>query len=140
MGTVPLLLSMQINNPVAQLGAMVPGVARTYDATLSAMLTSTAGNATLTVADVDSGTGRLRNGTTELANAIQVRATNSANPNTAFAPLRGLTNPVTLLSYGTYFANDAVTIGFRQAITANEPLTAGGYTKTIRFTLSTATP
>jgi hypothetical protein len=140
MGTVPLVLSMQINNPVAQLGQLVPGVARTYDASLTALLTSTAGNATLTVADVDSGSGRLGNGTTELVNAIQVRATNSANPNTAFAPLRGLTNPVTLLSYNTYFANDAVTIGFRQAITANEPLTAGGYSKTIRFTLSTSTP
>jgi hypothetical protein len=47
---------------------------------------------------------------------------------------------VTLLSYNTWFANDAVTIGFRQAITATEPLTAGGYAKTIRFTLSTTTP
>ena len=140
MGTVPLMLSMQLNNPVAQLGAMVPGVARTYDASLTALLTSTAGNAQLTVADVDSGTGRLTNGATELASALQVRATNTANPNTAFTPLRGLTNPVTLLSYTTYFANDAVTIGFRQAISATEPLTAGGYAKTIRFTLSTTTP
>ena len=89
---------------------------------------------------MDSGTGRLTNGATELASALQVRATNTANPNTAFTPLRGLTNPVTLLSYNTWFANDAVTIGFRQAISATEPLTAGGYTKTIRFTLSTTTP
>jgi hypothetical protein len=140
MGTVPLMLAMQINNPVAQLGQLVPGVARTYDASVTALLTSTAGNAALTVADVDTGTGRLANGTTQLVNPIQVRATNSANPNTAFTPLRGLSNPVTLLSYSTYFANDAVTIGFRQAITATEPLTAGGYSKTIRFTLSTTTP
>ena len=77
----------------------MPGVAATYDATVTAVLTSTAGNATLTVADVDSGSGRLGNGTTELVNPIQVRATNSANPNTAFLPLRGLSNPVTLLTY-----------------------------------------
>jgi X-X-X-Leu-X-X-Gly heptad repeat protein len=140
MGTVPLVLGLQINNPVAQLGSMVPGVARTYDASVTALLTSTAGNAQLTVADVDSGTGKLTNGTAELASAIQVRATNAANPNTAFTPLRGLSNPVTLLSYNTWFTNDPVTIGFRQAISANEPLTAGGYAKTIRFTLSTTTP
>jgi hypothetical protein len=33
-----------------------------------------------------------------------------------------------------------VTIGFRQSISGNEPLTFGSYTKTIRFTLSTSTP
>ena len=140
MGTVPVMLAMQINNPVAQLGTLVPGIAGTYDATVTALLTSTVGNATLTVADVDDGSGRLRNGPAALTNPLQVRATNSANPNTAFAPLRGTENPVTLLSYDTWFANDAVTIGFRQAITATEPLTAGGYSKTIVFTLSTSTP
>ena len=89
---------------------------------------------------MDSGTGKLSNGSSEFASAILVRATNAANPSTAFAPLSGLTNPVTLLSYNTWFANDAVTIGFRQPITATEPLIAGGYAKTIRFTLSTTTP
>ena len=103
-------------------------------------MTSTAGNATLAVEDAGTGTGRLTNGTAMLASPLQVRATNAANPITAFAPLRGSTNPLTLLTYGTWFSNDAVTISFRQPISATEPLTAGGYTKTIRFTLSTTSP
>ena len=37
-------------------------------------------------------------------------------------------------------SNDAVTITFKQAIAANEPLRTGVYSKTLTFTLSTTTP
>ena len=45
-----------------------------------------------------------------------------------------------LLSYAGPVTNDAVTIGFRQSIGANEPLLTGSYGKTLVFTLSTSTP
>ena len=47
-----------------------------------------------------------------------------------FAPLSGTSNPLTLLTYSTWIANDAVTIAIRAADRANEPLTAGSYSKT----------
>ena len=37
-------------------------------------------------------------------------------------------------------SNEAVTIGFKQHIGANEPLRTGAYSKTLTFTLSTTTP
>ena len=80
------------------------------------------------------------NGTTPLAQPLLVRASNSANPNTAFAPLTGASNPLTLLNWNTWVANDPVTIVIRQRIAQNEPLTAGGYAKTITFTLSSTAP
>ena len=52
-----------------------------------------------------------------------MRATNAANPNTVFAPLTGASNPLTLLTWNTWFSNDMVTIGIRQRIAQNEPLT-----------------
>jgi hypothetical protein len=135
---VPTLLALDLSSRLAQLGPLIPGVAQNYDTSLGATVTSTAGNATLSVADLGNGSGKLGNGTTELASPLLVRATNAASTGTAFAPLTA--NPVTLLSYASWFANDAVTITLRQPIAATEPLTAGGYAKTIVFTLSTATP
>src|SRR6201991_4473824 len=52
-GTVPATLSLALGTP-AQFGALTPGVARTYDATTSAAVVSTAGDATLSVADPSS--------------------------------------------------------------------------------------
>ena len=69
-----------------------------------------------------------------------MRATNAANPNTTFTNLRGLTNPVALLSYTTALANEPVTITVRQTIAATQALTAGAYTKSVVFILSTTTP
>ena len=137
---MPTVLALRLSDQLAQFGTLIPGIARVYDTQLSATATSTASNATLSVADVSSGTGRLRNGTTELESPLQVRATNAANPGTAFAPLGSASNPLILLTYNTWFANDTVTIALRQPISASEPLTAGEYAKTITFTLSTTTP
>ena len=119
------MLSINVASTGPTLGPIIPGIAGTYDASVTATLTSTTGNATLSIADADSGTGRLTNGTTELSSALQVRATNAANPNTAFTNLRGLTNPVALLSYSTALANEPVTITVRQTIAATQALTAG---------------
>jgi X-X-X-Leu-X-X-Gly heptad repeat protein len=138
--TVPSVLGLKLNNTLATLGSLTPGVAAEYEASLAATVTSTVGTAILSVADVSSGTGKLTNGATELASPLQLKATNAANPNTAFAPLTGAGNPLILLTYSTWISNDAVTIGIKQPIGANEPLTRGSYSKTITFTLSTTTP
>jgi len=93
------------------------------------------------VADPDpTNAGKLINGTYALASSIQVKATNSANPSTAFAPVAGPANPVTLLSWARSISSDAVTIAFKQVVDANETLRAGNYGKTLTFTLSTTTP
>jgi X-X-X-Leu-X-X-Gly heptad repeat protein len=138
--TVPGVLALRLSDQVAAIGSLTPGIARDYDASIVATVTSSAANATLTVADASDGNGRLTNGTAQLASPLLVRATNATTPNTAFAPLTGISNPLTLLTWNTFFANDSVTITVRQRIGQTEPLTAGGYTKTITFTLSSTTP
>ena len=67
-----------------------------------------------------------------------MRATNAANPATAFANISG--SPLTLLTWSAPVSNDAVTVQFSQPIAANEALKAGQYSKTMTFTLSTTTP
>ena len=73
-----------------------------------------------------------------LAQALQVKATNAANPSTAFMPVG--TTPVTLLTYPGPASNDAVTIGIKQSVGSTDPLRTGSYSKTLTFTLSTTTP
>ena len=66
----------------------MPGVTRDYEASLAATATSTAIAAELTVRDPSStATGHLVNGTTPLAQPLQVKATDAANPSSAFAPV-----------------------------------------------------
>jgi hypothetical protein len=102
-------------------------------------VTSSAGDAVLSVADPSAvATGRLVNGTFSLTQALQARATNPANMFTSFAAISG--SPLTLLTYTAPTGFDQVTIGFRQAILANEPLRTGLYSKTLTFTLSTTAP
>ena len=121
----------------------MPAVARTYDAATSASVVSTAGNATLSVSDASAAaTGKLVNGTFALSQPLQVNATNAANTTSAFAPLSTTAGtPTNLLTYnGPTAGADNVTIGFRQAIVANEVLRSGNYSKTLTFTLSTTQP
>ena len=84
-------------------------------------MTSTAGDATLTVSDPSpDATGRLVNGAFALA-----------APLTPLGVIRTYSGPV---------SNDPVSITFRQAIAASEPLRTGTYAKTLVFTLSTTSP
>jgi cytochrome c len=137
---VPLVLALTTNGP-AMIGAITPGIAGDYTASVGAVVTSTAGNAALTVSDPDTtNPGKLINGTYALAQPIQVKATNTANPNSAFGPVTGASTPLTLLSWPRSVSSDAVTIGFKQSIGASETLRAGNYGKTLTFTLSTTTP
>ena len=134
-GTVPATLALTLGSP-ASLGTFVPGVAANYEATMTAQVTSTAGDASLSVLDASSNaTGRLVNGAHALQQPLQARANTGA-----FAPLRTDNGPLTLLNYTGPVSANSVTLGFRQSIGANEGLRTGAYSKTLTFTLSTTTP
>ena len=116
--------------PPGSFGTFVPAIARTYDTAAAASVVSTAGNATLSVSDPSAAaTGKLVNGTFSLSQPLQVNATNAANTTSAFAPLSTTAGtPTNLLTYnGPTAGADNVTIGFRQAIVANEVLRSGNY-------------
>jgi hypothetical protein len=132
-GAVPATLSLTLGGP-ATFGAFLPGVARDYSAATTATVTSTAGDATLTVADLSGTlTGRLVNGAFALAQPVQVRAGGAG----AFAPV-GAATP--LMSWNGPVSGQVVQLGFRQSIGAAEALRTGSYGKTLTFTLSTTTP
>ena len=68
-GNVPATLSLTLGTP-ASFGAFVPGVARIYEASTTATVTSSAGDAALSVADPSStATGHLVNGAFSLRSA-----------------------------------------------------------------------
>ena len=134
-GTVPATLSLTLGAP-ATFGTFTPGVARDYTTSTTANVISTAGDATLSVADPSANaTGRLVNGAFSLPQALQANANGGA-----YAPVGGSASPTSLFSYNAPVSNSAVTIGFKQAIGANDALRTGAYSKTLTFTLSTTTP
>jgi predicted dienelactone hydrolase len=131
-GTVPATLSLALGS-AASFGAFTPGLDHDYDTTSAATVTSTAGDATLSVTDPSAvATGRLVNGAFALGEPLQARV--GATP---FAPLG---SPVTLLTYAAPVSNAAVAINFRQHIASTQALRTGTYSKTLTFTLSTTTP
>ncbi|RKQ93516.1 chitobiase/beta-hexosaminidase-like protein [Solirubrobacter pauli] len=119
-GTVPATLSLTLGAP-ASFPTFVPGFAREYTATTDATVTSTAGDATLTVADPSpTNTGKLVNGAFALAQPLQ-----------GLGVVKTWTGPT---------SNEKVTVTFKQAIGANDPLRTGSYSKTLTYTLSTTNP
>jgi hypothetical protein len=133
-GNVPATLALTLGTP-ATFGAFTPGVARDYTASMSANVISTAGEATLSVADPSAThTGKLVNGTFTLAQALQ------ASGGGAFAPVGGSASPTALKTWSAPTSNEAVPITFRQSIGANEALRTGTYSKSLTFTLSTTQP
>ena len=124
-GTVPSTLSLTIGAP-ASFGAFIPGVGRTYEATSMATVTSTAGDALLSVADPSSqNTGHLVNGSFFLPQPLQARARNAANTGTAYNNVGSSASPLNLLSYSGPVSNDAVTLGFSQRIDSGDALRTG---------------
>ncbi|MDA0179315.1 endonuclease/exonuclease/phosphatase family protein [Solirubrobacter phytolaccae] len=114
-GTVPATLSLSLGTP-GIFAPFQPGVERTYTAGTTATVTSTAGEATLSVSEP----GHLRNGAFSLPEPLQVTLTPPS-----------WTRPVT---------NAPVTIGYRQHIGSSDALRTGTYAQTLTFTLSTTTP
>jgi hypothetical protein len=137
-GTVAATLSLSLGAP-ASFGPFTAGVGKDYDASTAANVITTAGDAALSVADPSSNSpGHLVNGAFSLPSALQAKATNTANPTSAFGAVSG--NPLNLLAYNNPASNDTVTLTFRQTIGANDALRTGTYSKTLTFTLSTTTP
>ncbi len=133
-GTVPATLSLTLGTP-ASFGALTAGVTKDYSAQTSANVISTAGDATLSVADPSStATGHLVNGTFSLPSTLQ------ASAGGAPANVGGSAAPTTLKTWSNPVSNDPVTIAFAQHIDANDALRTGTYSKTLTFTLSTTTP
>jgi hypothetical protein len=114
-GSVPATLALSLGS-AASFGAFTPGVAKDYTATTAATVTSTAGDASLSVSDP----GHLTNGSFTLPSPLAVAFSKSTWSGPA--------------------SNDPVTITFTQHIGANDALRTGSYAKTLTFTLSTTTP
>ena len=132
-GTVPGTLALSIG-PGVSFGAFTPGVARDYAGTTTANVTSTAGDAALTVTDPSAtAPGRLVNGAFSLPQAVEARVAPSA-----FGAISG--TPLALKTYAGPVSNDPVPLDFRQSIGAADALRTGTYSKTVVFTLSTTTP
>ena len=112
---MPATLALTLGAP-ASFGAFAPGVDRTYTASTTANVISTAGDAALTVSDP----GHLANGTFALPETLQVDIAPAA-----------WTQPV---------SNAAVAITFRQHVGANDALRTGTYSRTLTFTLATTNP
>jgi PKD repeat protein len=139
-GTVSPTLSLTLGTP-ATFGAFTPGLGKDYSAQTTATVISTAGDATLAVADPSSfATGHLVNGTFSLPQALQVNGLRPGGTATAFAPVGGSANPTTVATYSGPVSNEAATVGFKQSIAATDALRTGAYSKTLTFTLSTTTP
>jgi len=136
-GTVPATLSLTLG-PAASFGPFTPGLAKTYFASTTANVISTAGDALLSVSDPSSvGTGHLVNGTFVLPEPLQARARNAANTGTAY---NNVGSNLNLLTWSGPVSNDAVNLEFSQLVKANDPLRTGTYAKTLTFTLSTTNP
>jgi hypothetical protein len=136
-GNVPATLSLTLGAP-ATFGAFTPGVAKDYTASTTATVISTAGDATLTVADPSAtNTGHLVNGSFFLPQKLQAAA---GNPLGAFAPVGGTAAATPLKTWSAPTSNEAVPVTFKQSIAANDALRTGAYSKTLTFTLSTTTP
>jgi hypothetical protein len=124
-GTVPATLSLTLGAP-ASFGAFTPGVERTYNATTTANVISTAGDAALTITDPDTvASDHLVNGTFRLAQPLRVA---------------GSALPATVRTWSAPVSNEVVPVAFAQSIGAGEPLRTGVYSKTLTFTLSTTAP
>ncbi len=139
-GSVPATLALTLGTP-ATFGAFTPGLAKEYDASMTANVISTAGDGTLSVADPDAtAPGRLKNGTFTLAQPVRAAATSPAGTGSALAAVGGSATPTSLLTYLGPVSNDPVSVAFKQAIGANDALRTGTYSKTLTFTLSTTNP
>ncbi len=124
-GAVPATLSLTLG-PAPSFGVFTPGVNHTYNATGTANVISTAGDAALSVTDPSTmAPGRLVNGAFSLASPLLVGR----------SPL-----PAVVKSWTSPVSNDPVQIAFSQTIGAEEALRTGTYSKTLTFTLSTTSP
>jgi hypothetical protein len=136
-GTVPATLSLALGDAAA-FGPFTPGVGKDYFAQSTAIVTSTAGDALLTVSDPDPvAPGHLVNGAFALPEPLQMRGRKSDAQGTAYNPIGASFN---LLTWSGPVSNDPVSLDYKQTIKASDALRTGTYSKTLTFTLSTTNP
>ena len=143
-GDTPPTLNLTLGTP-GSFTAFIPGLTRDYSTTMTASVTSTAENATLTVADPSAtDTGRLVNGAFTLTNPLQVGAVSTyeyaVKPMLPTGNVGTTASPLSLLNYNGPVGLDPVTLNFKQTIAQTEALRTGAYSKTLTFTLSTTNP
>jgi len=140
-GDVPSIMQLSLS-PTASFGTFVPGVARDYNTAIGGTVTTTTGNATLTMTDLSStAPGFLENASWKLASPLQFRfVAQGQTPLPAFGPLNGTNSPHVLRQWSAPVTNEGLTIDLRQSIGGSEALRAGQYSKNLMFTLSTTTP
>jgi hypothetical protein len=139
-GETPATLNITLG-AATPFAPFVPGIAKDYTTTVGATLTSTAGDATLWVADPSAtNTGKLVNGAFALEAPLQVAATSPNGSGSPQAAVGGSAAPTKLLTYNGPLGAEAATLSFKQSIGGSEALRTGGYSKTLTFTLSTTTP
>jgi len=111
-------------------------VAKDYLATTTATVTSTAGDATLSVSDPSStATGHLINGAFSLPQPLL-----AAGASGTYAPVGSSSAPTPLKVWNGPTSDDSSTVSFKQTIGDRDALRTGAYTKTLTFTLSTTNP
>jgi hypothetical protein len=135
-GTVPATLALTLGAP-ASFGPFTAGVSKDYFASSTATVTSTAGDATLSVADPSTNaTGHLVNGTFSLPQPLQA----SGSTGGTYTLVGGSPAPTTLKAWNGPTSNDSSTVSFKQTIGDRDALRTGTYAKTLTFTLSTTNP
>jgi hypothetical protein len=137
-GSVPAQLSLSLGNPAA-FGPFTPGLAKTYTATSTGTVTSTAGDGALSISDPSSNApGHLVNGAFSLPQALKATAASAAGTSVPAGSVSG--SPLNVLTYSGPTSNDGVTFTFTQDIGSADALRTGTYSKTLTFTLSTTNP
>jgi hypothetical protein len=137
-GTVPATLSLSLGTAAA-FGAFTPGLAKTYTASSTATVISSAGDAQLSVTDPSpAAPGRLVNGTFSLPAALKASGASPLGTSAGVGTVGAAATA--LLTYSGPVSNDMVTLTFLQDIGASDALRTGAYSKTLTYTLSTTTP
>jgi M6 family metalloprotease-like protein len=137
-GSVPATMALSLDG-AASFGSFTPGLQNDYYATTKANVTSTAADAALSVSDpYSTAPGHLVNGAFSLPEPLQANAVRGTTSSGTYAPVGGAAT--TLLTWDAPASNDALTVGFKQPIKADDALRTGQYSKTLTFTLSTTRP
>jgi hypothetical protein len=128
-GETPATLNLTLG-PAGAFSPFIPGLGRDYSTSMTATLTSTAENATLSVADPSSNaTGRLVNGAFSLNAPLQVSATSPNGQSAPMAAVGGSSAPTPLLTYSGPLGAEPATLNFKQTIGEGQALRTGGYAR-----------
>jgi hypothetical protein len=132
-GTVPATLSLTLGTYYG-FGTFKVGIDQSYTSYTAATVTSSAGNATLSVVDPSStAPGHLINGSFVMPLPLTATVNDGA-----FAEISG--TPLVLKTFAGPVSNDLESLQVKQTIRATDPLRTGDYNKTLTFTLSTTAP